>query len=402
MKKVNLMTLVKVLGLFMLTISLFTFTSCKDDEEDDDDTTIILDGMYISGGATAYADLNSKAMMKVTKNEIDQADRATLYELYIPLKAGTAGFTITKVAGSTKTTYAPGTDWGVVAQGTTDEPKVAFQRGGVVAGSTKFTVPADGFYHVVIDMEVMKAVIVPVHWGMIGAACDNGWGSSVALTESAFNTTTMSWTKTNMTLKKGDWKFRYSDGWKVEIDTVLDLGGGKIGVKANTNFGGAVDALVAGGANIANNTPGIYTCSISYTLGTGYVATITKTGDIPPTDYSAYNMGLVGNGVYNGANVHDWNSTILKHVPVKNGNVYTWTFNDVKVTTAGSFKIRQGDDWTGLIVGYTQVTMAGTDAADFETNGDGNFVPKVNDAIYDMVLTIDAASETYTFTVTKN
>lgn len=386
----------------MLTISLFTFTSCKDDEDDDDDnTTIILDGMYISGGATAYADLNSKAMMKATKNEIDQSDRATLYELYIPLKAGSAGFTITKVSGSTKTTYAPGANWADVAQGTTDEPKVTFQRGSVVAGATKFTVPADGFYHVVIDMEVMKAVIVPVHWGMIGAACENGWSSSVALTESAFNSTSMSWTKTQMTLKKGDFKFRYSDGWKVEIDTVIDLGGGKKGIKANTNFGGAVNALVAGGANINNATPGYYTCTLTYTLGTGYTATVTKTGDLPMTDYSTYNMGLVGDGVYNGANPHDWNSTIMKSLPTKTGNVYTWTYANVKVRTAGSFKVRQGDDWTGLILGYPQVTMAGPNAGDFSANGDGNFVPSSDGSTYDFVLAIDAANETYTFTATK-
>lgn len=143
MKKLNFMNLVKLMGLIMLA-AVVTFTSCKE-EDDTDDPVVVLDGLYVSGSVAAYSDLNVKAMMKKTRNEVTQTERASLYELYIPLKAGAAGFNITKVAGSVKTVYGPGTAWGDITQGTTDEPKVTFQRGTVVAGGTsKFTVPADG------------------------------------------------------------------------------------------------------------------------------------------------------------------------------------------------------------------------------------------------------------------
>ncbi len=396
---------IRLAWVLVLALSVGFMTSCGDDDDDDTDDVIVLDGLYIKGGATAYTDLNAKAMMKVTRNEVNQEERSSLYELYIPLKAGSGGFSIVKVAGATQTVYGPASDFADVAEAdvTGDEPHgVTFKRGGVATTTTTFTVAADGFYHVVIDMELMKAVIVPVHWGMIGAATPGGWPTSTQMTESAFNATTMSWTISDMELQKADWKFRYSNGWKVILDADVDLGGGVVGVKVNSNFGGAIDALVPGGGNINNATAGVYTCTMTYTLGTGYAVTLTKTGDLPLNDYTNHNMGLVGDGVYNGANVHDWNTTIMKHLPTVSGTVYTWTYNDVKVNSAGSFKIRQNDDWNGFIIGYPQVTMAGDGAAEFGTNPDGNFVPSVNDAVYDFVFTVDASTETYTLTATKN
>ncbi|MCK5536141.1 MAG: SusF/SusE family outer membrane protein, partial [Bacteroidales bacterium] len=57
-------------------------------------------------------------------------------------------------------------------------------------------------------------------------------------------------------------------------------------------------------------------------------------------------------------------------------------------------------DWAGIVIGYTQVEMAGAAAADFGTNDDGNFVPS-KASTYNIVLTIDAVTEIYTFTVVE-
>lgn len=376
--------------------ALVTMSACKkdDDDDDDDDVTIVLDGYYIKGAAVAYADFNEAAIMKSGINEVSQVDRASLMELYIPIKKD-GGFNIVKVAGDANTTYGPGADFAKIEMPTTDEPQDAdFYRGTIEATSTTFTVPEDGFYHVIFDTELNIAVIARVHWGMIGAATPTGWTGSTELTESDFNTKTMKWNIDDMTFIKGDWKFRYSSGWKIEIDTVA-------GVKINTNLGGALDALVAGGGNIGNDAPGIYSCELSYTLGSGYTAKLTKTGDLPTIDYSTYEMGMIGNAYYkaDGTTVANWDENFGTSLPTVNGEIYEWTYT-TDLIMDGAFKFRQGDNWDGKAIGYTEATFEGPAAADFADDG-GN-IKVVVGGNYTLVLKIDASTEVYTITATKN
>jgi|GEM_PF-6571279 len=196
--------------------------------ETDSIPIVVSDGVYIKGAVTAYPDFNHNALMAVALNEVTQTPRAQLMELYLPIKAGAAGFNIVQVTGSVKTTYGPGSGFGVVTTPTVDEPKVPFQRGpATTTNPGVFTVPADGFYHVVIDLGLKKVAIMRVHWGMIGVATPGGWSNDTLMTESAYSITTMSWTLPGLTLLQGEWKLRYSRGWKVEIDTNLVVGGGQ-------------------------------------------------------------------------------------------------------------------------------------------------------------------------------
>ncbi|RLD53426.1 MAG: hypothetical protein DRJ05_16495, partial [Bacteroidetes bacterium] len=110
-------------------------------------------------------------------------------------------------------------------------------------------------------------------------------------------------------------------------------------------------------------------------------------------------LGLVGDGLMVNGAQHNWDVTILLQTPlVENVTNYTWTYSNVEVTTSGSFMIREGQTWDNLILGYNDVTMAGSAASDFDGNGDGNFYPLV-DGNYDMVLFIDAIAEEITFMV---
>jgi starch-binding outer membrane protein SusE/F len=327
-----------------------------------------------------------------------------LLELYIPLKAGAAGFQIAKVAGTTKTYYGPGTNFADVTQGTTDEPKVTFQRGSMAEGTVKFTVPADGMYHVVVDTELGIVVIVPVHWGIIGGATPNGWGGSLQMTESAFNATKMDWTLTGVELRGGEWKFRYSEGWKVEIDPNIDLGGGVIGVKVNTNFGGTVAALVPGGDNIANTMPGIYNIKLEYELGKGYKATVTKTGDLPMTNWTGVELDAVGSGVSadNPNAIPDpsswgWGNQLIADnggVPVKNGDIYTWTWNGIILEASQGFKLRTLNGVTPPVGGAN--FDAGFGALDVAASSnkvvdDGGNLSVNAKGPFNITLTIDAA-----------
>lgn len=415
MKKV-IQTLAMLFSAFALISIALSFTSCKDDDDDGEPPVVVLDGYYVKGAVTAYADFNSKAMMKITRNEVTQTDRASLLELYIPIKAGAEGFNIVKVAGSVQTVYGPGTNFGVITEGTTDEPKVDFQRGDLGVTDTKFTVPTDGMYHVVIDYELNKVAIIPVHWGIIGAATPDGWGSSTPLTESAFDLYTMSWTISDMELRGGDWKFRYSDGWKVELDTVLDVGSGKIGVKVNTNFGEAVDNLVAGGANFVNANPGIYTISISYTLGSGYSATATKTGDLPLTNWTGVVCDAVGTGVSidnptASADTSSWgwgNQMLADNagVPIVSGDTYTWTWTNIILEANEGLKVRTVNGvappsgGANFDAGYSALDVAASAAEIIDMSGNLGTTTKGS---YTMTLVIDAAnSDTKKITIVKN
>lgn len=402
MKKVNLSKFLKLTWIAVLGLVVITSSCKKDDPDPVTPPVIVLDGLYVKGAVTAYADFDTKALMKVTRNEVTQTDRASLLELYIPIKAGAEGFNIVQVLGSTRKVFGPAAGFGNVAEGTTDEPNVVFQRGAVSeTSSAKFTVPTDGMYHVAIDLVLLKAVIVPVHWGIIGAATPNGWTGSSPLTESAFNLTEMSWNMTNLTLLKGTWKFRYSEGWKVELDTLVDVGGGKKGVKVNANFGGAINALVAGGADMPNDAPGIYSLNLAYKLGTGYSVTLTKTGDIPAINYSLYEMGIIGNAYYlsDGVTPANWDVNFGTSLPTISGTNYTWSYT-LDLIADKSFKFRQGTDWSGKSIGFTDVTMAGSAAANFVDDG-GNFKVTVG-GNYTLELKIEAATEKYTVTAIKN
>jgi hypothetical protein len=400
--------------LALITIA-FSFTSCKDDEPTPP-PVVVLDGFYVKGAATAYSDFNANAMMTITRNEVTQTDRASLYELYIPLKAGTAGFNIVQVAGSVQTVWGPGATWGVIDPGTTDEPKVPFQRGTLVATSTTFNVPADGMYHVVMDTELGKAAIVPVHWGIIGAATPDGWGTSTPFTESAFDLNTMTWTIDNMELRGGDWKFRYSNGWKVELDTTLDVGGGKIGVKVNTNFGGAVDALVPGGDNIVNADPGIYSFVMTYVLGSGYTASATKTGNLPLTDWTGVVCDAVGTGVSidNPAAIPDpsswgWGNVLVADaagIPVITGDLYTWTWTGIILEANEGFKVRTLNGVAPPVgganfdAGFTALNVAASAAEIVDMGGNLSATTKGS---YTITLKIDAAnSDSKEIIIVKN
>jgi hypothetical protein len=394
----------KMVAIAAALFGVITLNSCKDDEEvtpGGGTEELVEDGFYIQGPSSAYSGFDIKATMAATRNEVLQEERASLLEIFTALKAG-EGFNVIQVAGAERTTWGPSADFADQTGGVADQPKVTFQRGSIEATSTRFTVPTDGLYHVVIDTEVGKAVIVPVeYWGVIGAATPGGWSDDTKLESTGFDMSTMTFTKSEIEMTAADFKFRYSGGWKVELDSTLDLGDGKKGIKVNANFGEAVDALVPGGANINNAQSGYYTATMVWTAGSGFVATVERTGDLPTFDYSSTELGLVGNGLMVDGAQHNWDVTAFISTPAKNGEIFTWAYNDVEVTTAGSFKVREGQDWTKASFGYPQVTMAGDGAGDFEINGDGNFVPKVDGQKYDITFSIDAASDTKVFTATK-
>jgi hypothetical protein len=381
----------KKVAILAALFGIISLNACKDDEPVDP-VVQAEDGFYVSGAATGYAGLDIKASMMSTRNEVTQTERAELLSVFVALKGGET-FNITQVAGANQSVWGPSANFATVANGTgtTDEPKVDFQRGGIEVTANTFTVPANGLYQVVIDTEVGRCAIVPVNWTIIGQSTPGGWSGGTAMDAPTFDQTTMTWSLKDVTMSGGEWKFRYSDGWKVELDTAYDLGNGDKGIKFNTNFGNtakgvAFEGLLAGGENM-NDISGIYDISITWTAGSGngHSAVVNRTAGIPARDYSSVSVGLIGDGVKNG----NWDGELFASTPSKNADVYTWKYNGVELLGTGGFKLRTAGTWDDINLGYDANMNIGPNKDDIQDNG-GNMQAKA-DGMYDIELVIDAA-----------
>jgi len=353
--------LFKILAL-VLAVGV-VFSACKP-KVDPDPVNQVEDGIYVSGDATADTALNINALMSTTRNEVTQETRSSLYELYIALD-GSKGFNIVIVDGGESTTYGPGADFALVDAADLDneEPQAGLWRGSYEETNTQFQVADDGLYHVIIDTELGIAAIAKVEWGVIGGATPNGWSGSTELTEGAFDLEAIKFETTGMILVVDQFKFRYSNGWKIILDTVLALGDGKKGVKVNTNFGTDVDALVPGGDNIENTVNGVYTVTMDWVYGTGMTASLTKTGNYTPPTYPD-SLFIVGDATAYGWTTPGDASTKLtasfhKAADAASNDGIFWKI--CYLDNAGAFKISAAD-WSTPNIGFGDVD-------EFDVNG---------------------------------
>jgi hypothetical protein len=329
----------------LVLMGTLIFVGCKDDD-DDDPPIVVLDGFYIKGAATALPDLADNGRMSVARNEVNQTDRADLFEMYIPIKAGTDGFNIIMVKGDTLKTYGPGADFALVPEAELDveEPKEGLWKGSLVETETKFTVPEDAMYHVMFDRELMKIAIAKVVWGVIGGATPGGWSESTPMTAGTFNLNQLTFEVAEILLLENEYKFRYSNGWKIILDADYDLGGGSKGIKLNTNFGGAVDALVPGGGNIVNDTYGVWKFTMTWKLGEGTKATKTWVKDGEPLPEYPETLFMIGATVGG----WDWATIDLPMIPVHSHPELFWKIVWMEAGVAdGGFKFAPNKEWVG-------------------------------------------------------
>ncbi len=364
----------------LVLMSLFVLASCSKDDPDPGPGSKVEDGVYIKGGGTAYADFSSKALFKTAKNEVKQKDRSQLVEIYMAVKAGSDGFNIVEVNGKDQKVYGPGVDWKVVTELDVDEPTEGLWKGGLTVSNNKFTVPEDGLYHIIVDFGIKKVAMARVKWGVIGGATPNGWSSSTPMTASAFDLNKMSFKVEKLILLKNEWKFRYSNGWKIILDPEFDLGGGEKGIKVNSNFGGTINALDAGGGNIANDVYGEYTIELTWEAGKGYTAKATKTGDGPVLPEYPSNLYIIGSAVGG----WEWKVNDKPLVPVHSHPELFWGI--YKLEKGGEFKFAPVQDWKGDF-GRSGDATNGV----FKKGGDNIAVP--GEAGYYMVV-IDLKKET--------
>jgi hypothetical protein len=364
---------------------MFTFTACDPDEDPIDEPVLVEDGIYVYGTGTGNIKYAADALMKATRNEKTQTERTQLLESYVAVKAGADGFHIVIVEGGKPKLYGPGDNFATVdaADKTGQEPTSWFARGGIKESATPFTVTEDGLYHVVYDTELKVAVVAKADWGIIGAATPGGWGANTALT-GAFDLNTMTLQATEIIMLAADWKFRYSNGWKIVLDETYDLGDGVMGVLVNTNFGGAIDALVPGGGNIVNAEPGYYTISMTWTRGAGFTASITKTGTYTPPSFPDA-VYLVGDASFYGWDTPGTKADAIMHKCAdasQNDGIF-WKI--AYLETGKGFKISE-ENWGTVNVGFGQVDEF--DASGVTVSDNGGNMSVAESGMYMIVLNL--------------
>ena len=273
-----------------------------------------------------------------------------------------------------------------------------------VAGGKNLTVPADGKYDVYYD-EGNETIYVltagsdapsfPLTWYLVGGF--NGW----TVGDAAY-----------MMKKDGD--FYVYKNFVLETANEVKFNAGSWDVNrgaASFSANAAIDA-VDGGGNI-NVAAGTYDVYLSAEADKIYFMTDGKTPDeageaeVVVVDYSNCQMELVGSGVaeQEGSKADtawSWGNVLLasnEGKPAKEGDVYTWTWNNVTLTADG-WKIRTlnaaaSGDVASFDLGDGAVDK--TASPNVQESGDGNIY--VTAGTYNITLVIDSAASTKTVTI---
>lgn len=349
MKNKFLRKVLSISGLVLL--ASFAMVSCDDDEGGKDNPILVEDGMYIVGDASPFAELSANGMMVITENEVDQASRPGMFELYVALEAGKT-FNIIEVAGKDQITYGPGEGFAVVnPEGKNDQMNFEVQHGAYSQSGT-FSVTESGLYQVVIDKDLGKVAILPVkYWAILGGATPVGWTDTQLPLVGAFSKTELTFQVTELELRLGNYKFRHSGGWKFQMDDVT-LANLESLVKVNTNFGGTLAALEPGGADMsfAKEDEGIYTVEIKWSATEGISASMTKTGTVEPLPEYPEALYMIGNALNNADSDQDdtpdgwqWDLTDAPMIAVNSQPHLFWKI--VWLETGGEFKFAPEKVW---------------------------------------------------------
>lgn len=401
----------KKFGIFMCSLALvgMMFTSCDQKGQggggDIDIDNLVEDGFYAVGEACPIKSVDDAnavlAQMSQGINEVlmdqdklpwEESKRDGMWEKYIWLEANKEFELILKEGDST-TIYGANL---VQQELTTDGSPLLGYKGSLVIGQ-KMQVTESGLYHIVLDLNKdgkldltgkEQIIVAPVTWGVSGD--NNGWGMTEGAVE-VKSATEIVWTWENQEFSAGG-KFKFKDAksyWKIVLD---DAGA----VKAHTNLG---TDCQNGGADIVVENSAIYKITLTYTLAKGVIAnsykyTIEKTADVTAKDYSACVLELVGDaiaeqeGAQKDASSWGWGNVYSMGTPSVSGKVYTWNAVGVKLLAAGGFKAR------------TEGAQAQGDIAAFDLGIDGGNATVAEDGLYVVTVTVDAATDVKTMTIT--
>lgn len=333
----------KKFGIFALALATaaVSFTSCKEKEKP------IINGQLANGFyvSEAGADLVAVNAMDQGKNEVDQTNRAGMYEKYVVLEANKEYEFVNK-KGENADRYGAALEYGETLI-VTDNTEIPGYKGSLAA-NTKFTVNEKGLYHIVLDFNEdgnltdvggAQCIIVPVEWGVRGGM--NSWGFTAGEKSEKDGAITWTW-KDQELAANGEFKFAHGNAWKINLD-IANL------VKANTNLGAD---CVPGGDNIKVEKAGLYTITLTYKASATSSETkdcysmtveLTQESTLPTTMY------MIGQDFGN----WDWASDgVVEMTPVHSHAGMFWTIRYM-ANPANGFKFCATKAWNGDFTGLT-------------------------------------------------
>lgn len=304
------------------------------------------DGWYVYGEGTSSPTISSLGILKPALLESTGTAREGMMETYIAVEKGGL-LHIGMIKDKVLTSYGPDFNFDpeLFMEQYPEEPQKTLLRGKLAESNVPFMINESGLYHIVYDVQLNTYIIAKAEWGIIGSASPEGWSKSVDM-PAMFDNDTMIFEVENIELSKGEFKFRYSNGWKVHLYYEENW---ENRVAAYTNFGGSVEELLSGNNNILHEENAIYTVSLTWILGQGFSADLEKTEDIIPNDWSQTPWDIVGNGVSSmneeaeADTIWQWGKYILADnygLPMFNDTVYTYQWTDIKLVANEGFKVR--------------------------------------------------------------
>lgn len=362
---------------YILFLLLPFLANCSDNEN----WTIVEDiqqGIYITGTATVYSgEAPAAALGLITLDHATVKERDELVGIYTWLKAD-GEFTISIAPAPNEVTgYGNG---GEIKQ------TAAISVYSLEQNGTPFKVNSDGFYYVIVNTELNEINILPVNYGVIGAATPKGWDGETALAAPSFNDrTTVTW-KGNVNMTSGGYKFRYSGDWGQQISVTdgdpakifTDLGNLE---NAGPLSAGGMTQVRPGGPDFETNVGGEFEFTIQYDLRTRvFNATYKLLGEavIPPEYPDA--MYLVGEATAYGWDTPGTVADAEMHKVAENPGLY-WKI--LSLEGGKGFKISNAN-WADPNLGFGEMDSFDPDGV--AVSDDGGNLTIATSGIYTVVV----------------
>lgn len=282
--------------LLAVLLLVAAFIACdRDDDEDPINGIPAEDGIYVTGPATGFDDLELEGMMdpgRVEGEGFASLPREGMYEKFMYLSAG--DFSIVRKSGATETEYGweGGTEETFDPGGEGDEIVGTVHAGNYESGGLSFSAPEDGFYHIVLDEQSGRVYYTRIHqWALIGDATEEGWSAEYPMTETTMSATEAEWEVTGLTLReRGGYKFRYNEGWKITTDDFI--------IFANIGRGDTDAEFRTGGGEFPHPSPeGEYTVTLRWTRADGFSQSYERTGDVDPLPDYPDELYMIGSAL---------------------------------------------------------------------------------------------------------
>ena len=343
------------------------FMSCGEDEPTPIELLPKMDGVYVYGTNTvAETALEPEARMSLAiLNPAKSGGNTTMegyYAKYMHIGANST-IQVSVVENEEGVTYGSESG-GTVVQGPDElqftDINDTFITGELVENGEPIEIPEEGLYYVFVNTVDNTFRIVRVEPNLIGDATPGQWSTStpIPMVYSSVDSTIFEITDLELYGESG-YKVRFNEGYEVyndnSIATLTFLGVEDY----QTAWDTGINDLGFWDVNIPNKESGVYTYRLKYDAATGeWSETKTKTGEIL-TDYSDTQLGIIGNA-YEGGNWNGDGTALGLHAPVRSGNAYTWTWNDVALIENGEFIFLEDGTWgAGLQIDYTGATNQG-------------------------------------------